>query len=226
MESRLRVLLLIVAALALGGCSLWPFQHPARTPAQAADADDGSNAPVVEPQVTRRQVHETKIRNSNFEFGGSLGLLDIEDFGTNGVGSARLVYHITEDFFAEGVYGESRLGLTSYERLSGTRLLPDARRKVRFYTLDLGYDVFPGEVYVGKRRTFNSAFYLVGGVGGTQFGGDSGFTLTAGAGYRLILNDWMAAHLDVRDHLLNTSMLGPTRSTHNLESTLGVTVFF
>ena len=58
MESRLRVLLLIVAALALGGCSLWPFQHPARTPAQAADADDGSNAPVVEPLVTRPSAAE------------------------------------------------------------------------------------------------------------------------------------------------------------------------
>ncbi len=230
MESRLRVLLLIVCAVALGGCSMWPFHRKHhRAPTQVVDTIESDNptAPIVEPQVTRRKVHAPKIRNSNFEFGGSLGLLNVEDFGSNGVGNARLIYHITEDFFAEGIYGESRLGLTSYERLSGgARLLTDAQRKVRFYTLDMGYDIFPGEVYVGKRRTFNSAFYLVGGVGGTQFGGDTRFTITVGAGYRLILNDWMAAHLDVRDHLLDTNVLGSMRSTNNLESTLGVTVFF
>ncbi|MEI8297752.1 MAG: outer membrane beta-barrel domain-containing protein [Pseudomonadota bacterium] len=229
MESRLRVLLLIVCAFALGGCSMWPFHRKHHAPQTLVDttADESSTAPVVEPQVTRRKVHTQKIRKSNFEFGGSLGLLNVEDFGSNGVGQARLVYHITEDFFAEGIYGESRLGLTSYERLSGgARLLTDAQRKVRFYTLDMGYDVLPGEVYVGKRRTFNSALYVVAGVGGTRFGGDTRFTVTVGAGYRLVLNDWMAAHLDIRDHLLDTDVLGSMRKTNNLESTLGVTVFF
>jgi len=41
-----------------------------------------------------------------------------------------------------------------------------------------------------------------------------------------VLNDWMAAHLDIRDHLLDTDVLGSMRKTNNLESTLGVTVFF
>jgi outer membrane beta-barrel protein len=192
---------------------------------EATDTD--TSTPVVEPQVTRRKVKTPKIRNSNFEFGGDLGVLSTEDFGTNGLANARLIYHITESIFAEGVYGESRLGLTSYERLSGgTRLLTDAQRKVRYYTLDLGYDLFPGEVYVGKRRTFNSAFYVIGGVGSTQFGGDSRFTVTFGGGYRLLMNDWMAAHVDLRDHVYDSSLLGTTRTTNNLEATLGVTVFF
>ena len=231
MESRLRVLLLIVCAVALSGCSMWPFHrkhHVARQPVEATTTDmESDTAPVVEPQVVRKKVHTPKIHNSNFEFGGDLGLLNVEDFGSNGLVNARLMYHITEDFFAEGVYGESKLGLTSYERLSGgARLLTDKQRRVRYYTLDMGYDLFPGEVYVGKRRTFNSALYIVGGVGGTQFGGDTRFTVTVGAGYRLILNDWAAAHLDVRDHLLDTNVLGTLRSTNNIETTLGLTVFF
>jgi outer membrane beta-barrel protein len=228
MESRLRVLLLIVCGLALGGCSMWPFNRKSHRPPQVVEATDtDTSTPVVEPQVTRRKVKTPKIRNSNFEFGGDLGVLSVEDFGTNGLANARLIYHITENIFAEGVYGESRLGLTSYERLSGgTRLLTDAQRKLRYYTLDLGYDLFPGEVYVGKRRTFNSAFYVVGGVGATQFGGDSRFTITFGGGYRLLMNDWMAAHVDVRDHIYDSSLLGTTRTTNNLEATLGVTVFF
>jgi outer membrane beta-barrel protein len=228
MESRLRVLLLIVCAFALGGCSMWPFHRKSHRQPQVVEATDtDTSTPVVEPQVTRRKVKTPKIRNSNFEFGGDLGVLSTEDFGTNGLANARLIYHITESIFAEGVYGESRLGLTSYERLSGgTRLLTDAQRKVRYYTLDLGYDLFPGEVYVGKRRTFNSAFYVIGGVGSTQFGGDSRFTVTFGGGYRLLMNDWMAAHVDLRDHVYDSSLLGTTRTTNNLEATLGVTVFF
>jgi outer membrane beta-barrel protein len=229
MESRLRVLLLIVCGFALGGCSMWPFHRKSHRPPEVVEAADtaDSSAPVVEPQVVRRKVKTPKIRSSNFEVGGDLGLLSVENFGSNGTANARLIYHVTENIFAEGVYGESRLGLTSYELLSGgARLLTDAQRKLNFYTLDLGYDVFPGEVYVGKRHTFNSALYIIGGVGATRFAGASHFTVTVGTGYRLLLNDWTAAHIDVRDHVFDSNLLGTSRTTNNLEATLGVTVFF
>jgi len=228
MESRLRVLLLIVCGFALGGCSMWPFHRKSHRPPQTVEATDtDTSAPVVEPQVVRRKVKTPKIRNSNFEVGGDLGVLSVEDFGANGLANARVIYHITEDIFAEGVYGESRLGLTSYERLSGgSRLLTDAQRRLRYYTLDLGYDLFPGETYVGKRHTYNSALYVIAGVGATRFGSASHFTVTVGGGYRMLLTDWMAAHVDVRDHVFDNSLLGTTRTSNNLEGTLGITVFF
>ena len=55
MESRLRVLLLIVCGFALGGCSMWPFHRKSHRPPQTVEATDtDTSAPVVEPQVVRR----------------------------------------------------------------------------------------------------------------------------------------------------------------------------
>jgi outer membrane beta-barrel protein len=229
MESRLRVLLLIACALALGGCSLWPFHKKQRAeelPVEATSAE-GAAPSVVEPQVVRRKVKTPKIKNSNFELGPYIGTFSAEDFGVNPVLGARLVYHISEDFFAQTMVGRTTVGRTSYERLSGgAQLLTDSQRKLTYYSLDFGYNLFPGEVFVGSRRAFNSALYVVGGVGATHFAGDNRFTVAVGAGYRLLLNDWLAAHFDVRDSIFDIDLLGTTKTTHNLETGLGVTVFF
>ena len=135
MESRIRVLLLIACALALGGCSLWPFhrKHDADEPVPVpveATTSDGSTPAVVEPSVRRRKIKTPQIKNSNFEVGPYIGTFSIEDFGVNPVFGARLAYHISEDFFAEGMIGRTNAGLTSYERLSGgAQLLTDSQRK-------------------------------------------------------------------------------------------------
>ena len=230
MESRLRVLLLSVVALALGGCSMWPFHKRPRAtvqPAEASVVEDGTTPAVVEPQVVRRKVKTPKIRNSNFELGPYVGTYSAEDFGVNPVVGARLTYHISEDFFTDALLGQTKTSLTSYERLSGgAQLLTDSQRKLTYYSIDFGYNLFPGEVFVGRRRAFNSALYLIGGVGSTHFAGDSHFTVTLGTGYRLLLNDWLAAHIDVRDHVFDTDLLGTNKTSHNLETALGVTVFF
>jgi len=230
MESRIRVLLLIACAAALSGCSLWPFhrkhaEEPASVPVEATAAD-GTAPQVVEPTVKRRKVKTPTIKNSNFEIGPYIGTFSIEDFGVNPVYGARIAYHISEDFFAEATVGRTNAGLTSYERLSGgAQLLTDSQRRLTYYDLSFGYNIFPGEVFIG-RRAFNSAFYVDGGVGSTRFAGDDRFTLSMGAGYRLLLNNWLAAHLDVRDHIFDIDLLGSNKTSHNLETTMGVTVFF
>ena len=231
MESRIRVLFLIACALALGGCSLWPFHRkhnpdePVPVPIEASTSD-GSTPAVVEPTVRRRKIKTPQIKNSNFEVGPYIGTFSIEDFGVNPVYGARLAYHISEDFFAEGMIGRTNAGLTSYERLSGgAQLLTDSQRVLTYYDLTFGYNLFPGEAFVG-RRAFNSGFYVAGGFGTTRFAGDDRFTLVMGAGYRLLLNNWLAARLDVRDHVFDIDLLGSNKTSHNLETTLGVTVFF
>jgi outer membrane beta-barrel protein len=47
-----------------------------------------------------------------------------------------------------------------------------------------------------------------------------------GAGYRFVLTDSVAIHMDFRDHLYDIDVLGEEKTAHNLEATLGVTVFF
>jgi len=47
-----------------------------------------------------------------------------------------------------------------------------------------------------------------------------------GAGYQLTLNDWLALRLDVKDHIFQVDLLGYQKTTHNLETALGVTFYF
>jgi outer membrane beta-barrel protein len=183
--------------------------------------------PVIEPQLNRPVTPLPAIDTENFEVGVYAGVLSIEDFGSDAVIGARAAYHLNSAFFFEGSYGQSQAGSTSYENLSGAaKLLTGSERDYRYYNLSLGYNVLPGEAFIGERWAFNSALYLIGGAGSTHFGGDDRFTVNVGAGYRFIATDWMALHLDVRDHMFNTDLLGEKKTVHNLEFTGAVTVFF
>jgi outer membrane beta-barrel protein len=153
--------------------------------------------------------------------------MSIEDFGSNVSYGVRLAYHITEGFFMEATVGQSDGGLTSFEVLSGgARLITDSERRMTYYNLNVGYNILPGEVFFGEGRAYNTNLYLTAGLGSTTFAGDDRFTVNVGAGYRFLLNDSVALHLDFRDHLFDIDLLGEEKTAHNLESHLGVTVFF
>jgi outer membrane beta-barrel protein len=117
--------------------------------------------------------------------------------------------------------------LTSFEVLSGgAPILSDSDRQFTYYNLNLGYNLLPGEVFIGAGRAYNTSLYITGGLGSTAFGGDDLFTVNFGAGFRFLLTDSIALHLDVRDHLFDTDLLGEEKTVHNLEGVLGLTVFF
>ena len=182
---------------------------------------------VIQPKIHRRKISIDKIDTENFEVGVFSGLLSTEDFGTNLVIGARLAYHITEDFFTEAVYGYSNTTRTSYERLSGgANLLTAEERKLTYYNMSLGYNMLPGETFLGDGLAFNTTFYVIGGAGITKFAGDNRFTVNFGAGYRFLGTDWLAIHFDVRDHIFDIDLLGEKKRAHNLETHGGVTVFF
>lgn len=153
--------------------------------------------------------------------------MSVEDFGSNVVVGARIAYHVTEDFFVEGQYGKTTLGQTSFERLSGgAQILTDDERDMTYYNVSVGYNIFPGESFLGRNLTFKGGLYVVAGVGSTSFGGDDRFTINAGVGYRLIATDWLAFHIDVRDHIFETDLLGTLETKHNIEFSGGLTFFF
>jgi len=182
---------------------------------------------VIEPEVERREVREPDIDTENFEVGAFVGVMSIEDFGSNVVYGARLAYHLTESLFVEGTLGQTEAGLTSFEVLSGgAPLISDSERTLTYYALNLGYNILPGEGFVGEGRAYNTALYISGGLGATRFAGDDRFSVNFGAGYRFLLNDSIALHLDFRDHLYDIDLFGEEKTVHNLEGTLGVTVFF
>ena len=134
---------------------------------------------------------------------------------------------VTEGLFVEATYGQTETDRTSFEVLSGAvELLMDEDRTLSYYNLSFGYNILPGEVFLGKSRAFNSALYIAAGAGNTEFAGDENFTVTVGMGYRLLAQDWLALHLGVRDHMFDSDLLGEEKTTHNIESFLSLTFFF
>jgi outer membrane beta-barrel protein len=217
MESRVLLLLLVQGvALALTGCGR-----------DRLVAEDAGQPPVIEPDVERREIKQPKIDSENFEVGIFAGEISVEDFGVNTVAGAKFAYHMTEGFFLEVAAGQTETEPTSFERLSGAaQLLTDEEREYTYYNLSFGYNIFPGESFVGKDRALNTATYLIAGVGKTTFAGDDRFTMSFGMGMRLMPLDWLAVHADVRDHMFDIDLLGQEKATHNLELNLGLTFFF
>ncbi|HEY6644190.1 outer membrane beta-barrel domain-containing protein [Povalibacter sp.] len=228
---RLRILFLTLAlASVLPGCAWFGRDRdtaPEAVAAAAAPTGESGEQPIIDPRVERRQIKRASIDTEDFEIGVYGGILSIEDFESNPVYGARFAYHLTEDFFLEATVGQSRAGRTSYENLSGAaELLTDDERDYTYYALSAGWNALPGEVFIGKNRAYNTAFYLVAGIGSTRFAGDDLFTVSGGFGYRVLPNDWMAVHFDVRDHVYDTDLLGEKKIVNNLEAHLGLSIFF
>jgi outer membrane beta-barrel protein len=235
MESRLRLFLLIpLLALASSGCALFSHKQSAESePATAAVVDSASGPtttavtePVIDPKIERRKIKVAKIDSENFELGVIGGVLSIEDFGSHSLVGARLAYHVTEGFFLEAAYGQSKGGLTSAESLFPIRLLTDAQRRYSYYAVSAGWNALPGEVFIGENRAYNTAFYLIAGVGNTSFADDQRFTINGGFGYRVLLTDWLATQFEVRDYVFDSTAIGEKKVVNNLEAHLGLSVFF
>ena len=196
-------------------------------PSYAAESDELALEPLIVRENERRQIDIDDIDTEDFEIGVNAGIYQFEDFGSEGSQSLRIAYHVTEDLFVEATYGQSELGETSFELLSGgARLLTDEERDVTYYNMSLGWNVLPGEVFVGGRWAFKGDLYVIAGVGSTEFGGDDLFTINAGVGYRFIATDWLAIHVDARDHYFESDLLGVEEGKHNLEFSVGLTFFF
>ncbi|MBX2858355.1 MAG: outer membrane beta-barrel domain-containing protein [Cellvibrionaceae bacterium] len=181
---------------------------------------------VINPDIERRRIDESKIDTEDFEFGFYGGVMSIEDFGTNNSYGLRMAYHITEDWFFEPTIGFSELNETSYELLSGgSDLLIDDERQLYYYNLSIGFNILPGEVFFAN-RAYNTSYYFIVGAGNTSFAGDEYVTYNFGAGFRFYTTDWIAVRFDVRNHLFTHNLFGDDRSVQNLEAQVGLSLFF
>lgn len=233
MENRNRSLFLLSAALLASSFCLSasalaaePAADPAATP-PGEETFPPEYEQVINPELDRRQIDIADIDTENFEIGIFGGVMNVEDFGTNPVYGVRVAYHFSEDLFFELTAGQTDTDLTSFERLSGNaRILLDSERRLTYYNVSVGYNLLPGEAFLGSKRAYNTALYLIGGIGSTDFAGDNRFTFNIGAGYRFLLTDWLTLHIDVRDHIFDIDLLGEDKTTNNLEAHTGFTIFF
>ena len=195
---------------------------------QATEGSKPGAVQVIQPEVQPREVSEAAIDDESFEIGVFAGVINIDNFGSEPLYGVKASYHATEDFFLQINYAVSEAGNTSFEDLSGDniRLLTDSERDYTYYNALIGYNIFPGEVFMTSSLTFNSAFYLAAGAGNTEFGGEDNFTTTLGTGFRIVLRDWLTWHVDFRDHIFKSDIINENETTHNLELSTGLSLFF
>lgn len=214
---------LIASVLAAAAMAFAPSSH-------AADEKDKDNKPaneqVIVPQVDRRDVKVPKFPSNDFEFGLFAGTYATESFGSNSVVGARLGYHITEDFFVEGAYGRTKASDENLRAILPARIIAPGEEKVTYYNVSVGWNVLPGEIFIGRNRAKASTLYLIAGVGNTTFVRQRRQTYNFGVGSRVFFADWCALQVDVRDHVFSHDLLGERKSTQNLELSLGLTFFF
>jgi len=228
MESRVRIFLLTVALATLPGCATVRHWFHKDHAVAVIPAEDESAPPprVVDPEVPRRKITVPKVHSRNIEVGVNYGVLSIEDFGTHPEYGVTAAYHVTEDWFFQAEAGRSNAGETSFETLSGIQLLTGSERRFTYYDLSLGYNFLPGEAFLGRGHAMTSNFYLIGGIGGVDFAGDTKFAVNFGAGYCVVPTDWLAVHITVQDRTYESSLFGSNKLTNNIEARIGTTVFF
>ena len=194
--------------------------------ALAQSTPPGNNDQVVIPQVDRRDIEKPKFPSNDFEMGLFTGTYSTQNFGSSWVYGARIGYHITEDFFVEGVYGQTKVSDELFRQILPGGILVAGTEKLSYYNMSIGYNLFPGEIFIGGRRARPSQFYIVAGMGSTKFADQRKPTFNAGFGYRVYLADWAALQLDLRDHIFSLDLLGTRQNTQNVELTAGLSFFF
>jgi outer membrane beta-barrel protein len=187
-----------------------------------------NNEQVVVPQVERRDVKLPKFPSKDFEVGAFAGVYSTQDFGAHSVVGLRLGYHITEDFFVQANLAKTKASDEAYRPLLGNigGIFPQQEEDLTYYNLSAGWNILPGEGFIGSNRAKATAIYLLGGVGSTKLVERRRQTLNFGLGMRMLVADRAGIHVEMRDHVFKLDLLGPNKSTHNLELTGGFAWYF
>jgi len=180
--------------------------------------------PPIRPAEENRTVSEARIDTESFEAGVFTGIYAMEDFSAQPTYGVRAAYHVTEDVFFEAGFGLTSIDQKDFEKLTGLKVVDHSN--VWYWNFNAGYNLFPGQIFLSRRRTLNSTVYLSGGVGQTWIDGGNHFTLNLGTGYKVFLTDWLDVRVDFRDHVFESDLTGVNQRTHNLSMTLAAAVFF
>jgi len=182
-------------------------------------------APVIEPEIDRREIIVPRIDATDLEIGVFAGILSIEDFGAEASYGARIGYHVTEDFFVEATYGTSTISDQSFfDR--GIPIFTQRELDLTYYHAAVGYNLFPGEVFIGKNRALTSAVYVIAGLGNVSFADVDHTAYNFGFGIRVLPFDWLSLRLEARDHIFESDLLGKQEFKHNFEMTFGLGAYF
>lgn len=197
---------------------------PAAVLAQQAPQPAGEQ--VIQPQVERRKVPLPRFPSKDIEVGLFAGTYATENFGASAVTGLRLGYHISEDIFMQATLAQSRVSDENFRQILPGGVFTEPKEKLTYYNFSAGYNVLPGEVFIGSNRAKATAIYLIAGVGSTRFIEQRRHTFNFGLGVRLMLADRWSVQVDMRDHVYSLDLLGRRQTTQNLELTSGLSYYF
>jgi outer membrane beta-barrel protein len=126
----------------------------------------------------------------------------------------------------DAALGQSKVSDENYRQILPGGIFANGSEKLSYYSVSAGYNVLPGEVFIGRGNAKATQGYLLAGIGSTRFAGQRHQTLHAGFGVRVLMKHRFALQADVRDHVFSLDLLGKRQSTQNLEVTAGLTFFF
>ncbi len=212
----LRKLALTLIALTLGSLSMHAY----------AQDKQPANEQVIDPELDRRDVRPPRFPSNDFEAGVFVGTFATQNFGSSVVSGLRAGYHLTEDVFVQAVYAQTKVSDDAFRRVLPGGVFPNERETLSYYNLSAGYNILPGEVFIGSKRAKASAVYVIGGIGSTKIVDQRRQTINVGLGMRVLLADWLSVQVDLRDHIFSLDLLGKRESTQNLELTGGLSFYF
>ena len=189
-------------------------------PAKPADEQ------VVVPRVERRDVPLPRFPSKDWEVSGFFGTYSTESFGASPVVGLRVGYHFSEDLFMQATLAQTKVSDETFRRILPGGIVTSDQETLRYINLSTGYNVLPGEVFIGRKRAKATAIYLIGGIGSTKFNDQRKQTINFGLGMRLMFADRWSVNVDLRDHVFPLDILGERRTTQNIELTTGVSYFF
>lgn len=194
------------------------------TAAPASSEED--RVEVIKPDEQTGRASRATIDDERFEVGAYAGFLSVEDFDTQWVGGFSANYHLNHRFLVQINYGQSDVERATFEEVSGGDFLAEADRTFEYQSLLAGYRLMQGRSFLGARRKFNSYLYLLAGPNQVSFAGEDNTGATLGLNYKTVITDWATVNLDFRDIIVEREFLDDSKTTHNIEISLGLSLLF
>lgn len=198
------------------------FFHGEIASAQSGKFPQGE-VPLISPPVNEKTIKEARIDKEYIELTAIYGLYAFDGFSSSPVSGARLALHLTEDIFFEGSYGMTKADQEVFRRLTARTLL--TKTDVTYWNVNVAYNLFPGQIFLNRKKTINSTIFLVWGLGETQLDDRDHFTNNFGIGYKAFITDWVDVRIQYMVHTFETDLTGINERIYNLEGTVGLAVF-
>lgn len=185
-----------------------------------------SRLPEIAPDIERKDIQIPNIDSEFFEVGLTVGSLSVEDFGSHLTYGGQLNIHVAQSVFFKLKGSRSKVSDNVFRRLGLPLFDESGIQNLDQYSLLLGWNVFPGEIYLGEKYTLSSSAYIQGGAGVVRFSDNDYFGVSMGMGLRLLPVDWLSVTIEALGTEYNSTIFGFSKISHNFESNISVNVYF